>query len=102
MRLKAMNAYTHKLPLVETPKDEQPPLIGKTTAESLLSGTINGMAFELEGFAQAYKKKFGEVSVVLAGGDAELFAGWFPDWQLAPDLALDGLNMILNFNAKAS
>ncbi len=72
MRFKAMQTFTAKLPLVTA--DWNFPLIGYDTKTNLQSGVIAGMTFEIDGFIDAYKHKFGNFNVVLTGGDASYFA----------------------------
>jgi type III pantothenate kinase len=73
MRFKAMNSFTAKLPLVK--KDWNFPLIGFDTKTNMQSGVIAGMAFEIEGFINAYAAKYGNFNAVLTGGDTSYFAG---------------------------
>ena len=76
-------------------------LIGQNTEESILSGILNGSRAEADGIIERYKNTFGEIIVILTGGDAHFF-----DKKLkssifvVPNLVLIGLNVILNFNAK--
>jgi type III pantothenate kinase len=67
MRLKALNYYTAKLPLVKA--DSNTPLIGYDTPSNILSGVILGIVYELEGFINDYSKKFNNFNVLLTGGD---------------------------------
>jgi len=73
MRFKAMQYYTAKLPLVQ--KDWNFPLIGYDTKTNMQSGVIAGMAFEIDGFIDAYAAKYGNFNAVLTGGDTSYFAG---------------------------
>jgi type III pantothenate kinase len=98
MRLKALQSYTAKLPLVEpsNPLD----LLGINTKEAILSGVVMGMTQELQGTIDAYKKRYSKIIVILTGGDAPFFdkklkSGIFAD----ADLLLKGMNFILTHNA---
>ena len=71
MRLKAMNHFTAKLPLVEA--DSNVPLIGYDTKSNMLSGAVLGMAYEIDGFIDEYAKKFDNFNVVLTGGGYSAF-----------------------------
>lgn len=73
MRFKAMQYYTAKLPLVQ--KDWNFPLIGYDTKTNMQSGVIAGMAFEIDGFIDAYAARYGNFNAVLTGGDTSYFAG---------------------------
>src|SRR5882724_6365193 len=67
MRLRAMNQFTAKLPLVKA--EDNVPLIGYDTATNLLSGAVLGTAKEIDGFIDAYREKFGNFNALLTGGD---------------------------------
>lgn len=65
MRLKAMNHFTAKLPLVKP--NANVPLIGYDTATNLLSGAVLGMAYEIDGFINSYNEKYSNFNVHLTG-----------------------------------
>jgi len=97
MRFKALNAFTGKLPLVS---DINPaPLTGSNTTDSIRSGVINGTVSEIEGIISMYRQKYPSLEVILTGGNHYFF-----DKQLkiktfaAPNLVLEGLNIILEYN----
>ena len=95
MRFQAMNAFTGKLPLVE-PTDFTG-LIGKTTAESLLSGVINGVCEEIKGLIARYIEQYEDLTAVITGGDHEYLHNKLKINIFAvPDLVLLGLNEILD------
>lgn len=73
MRFKAMQIFTAKLPEVQ--KDWNFPLIGYDTKTNMQSGVIAGMAFEIDGFINAYSAKYANFNAVLTGGDTSYFAG---------------------------
>jgi type III pantothenate kinase len=73
MRFKSMQLFTAKLPLVQ--KDWNFPLIGYDTKTNLQSGVIAGMTYEIDGFIEAYRSKYGNFNAVLTGGDTSYFAG---------------------------
>ena len=72
MRYKALNTFTEKLPLLknELPND----LIGNSTNESIYSGVVNGLLFEIEGFISQYSLKFQDLTIILTGGDTDFLA----------------------------
>jgi len=97
MRLKAMNQYTAKLPFV--PPDNNVPLIGYDTATNLLGGVVLGMAYEIDGFINAYKEKFVNFNVLLTGGDIAYLASHLKNKIFAdPDLIFKGLYEISELN----
>jgi|WetSurMetagenome_2_1015567.scaffolds.fasta_scaffold57312_4 type III pantothenate kinase len=97
LRFKALNAFTGKLPLIND--ISAAPLIGVNTTDSIRSGVINGAICEMEGIIGMYLSKYPSIEVILTGGNHYFF-----DKQLkiktfaAPNLVLDGLNIILDFN----
>ena len=97
MRLKAMNQFTAKLPLVKA--DSNVPLIGYDTNSNLLSGVVLGMAKEIDGFIEAYDEKFGNFNVLLTGGDLVHLASHLKNKIFAdPDLIFKGLYAISEVN----
>jgi type III pantothenate kinase len=97
MRLKAMNQFTAKLPLVKA--DSNVPLIGYDTDTNLLSGAVLGLAKEIDGFIYAYKEKFGNFNVLLTGGDLVHLASHLKNKIFAdPDLIFKGLYAISEVN----
>ena len=98
MRLKALNTFTDKLPLIALNSNYRA-LIGTNTSESILSGVQNGALFEISGFIEQYKQQYSEVKIVITGGDSAFFEVALKNSIFAsPDLVLLGLNEILNFN----
>lgn len=99
MRFSALNHFTAKLPLVEY--EEGGKLIGTDTKYSILSGVINGMAFEMDGFIDAYAAKYKGLQVILTGGNAVRFEHALKNRIFAhPNLVLWGLKTIHNYNEK--
>jgi type III pantothenate kinase len=97
MRLKALNHFTQKLPLVEV--SELPKLVGTTSNESIASGVVNGIIAEINGIIQQYEKQFPSIKVFLTGGNAPFFLSSLKNNIFAsPLLTLHGLNVIANIN----
>jgi type III pantothenate kinase len=97
MRFKALHTFTDKLPLI-TMKGINDPL-GRDTEQSILSGVINGIISETEGFSALYKRKYPQLKVILSGGDAHYFDRKLKISIFAvPNIVLSGLNQILRFN----
>lgn len=99
MRFKALNTFTNKLPEIKWTEGVRPKSLGNSTVTSMLSGVINGVISEIEGFIDSYGKQYNHVKIVLTGGDAIFFEkevknGIFAD----PNLVLKGLNEILLYN----
>lgn len=100
MRLKAMHQFTRKLPYVKFDTATSPlPLIGKNTQECLLSGAVNGAAYEIEKSIEYYKEQYPTLKVVICGGDTTFLAKAVKNSIFAdPLLVLKGLNIILQYN----
>jgi type III pantothenate kinase len=101
MRFKALNQFTHKLPLVEPSGNTT--LIGDSTNSAILNGVINGIRYEIEGMIAECERNYEDLTIILTGGDAPLF-----DYKLkktifvVQNLVSVGLNSILNYNAPNS
>lgn len=99
MRFQALHNFTSKLPLVSF--DENAKLTGTTTKESVLSGVINGVIAEVDGVIDRYRMLYGDIEVVLTGGDMNFFRKTLKNRIFAvSNLVLSGLNLILEFNVK--
>ena len=97
MRLKALNYYTAKLPLVKA--DANIPLIGYDTNTNILTGVEMGMAKEIDGFIEAYREKYRNFNVLLTGGDIVYLASHLKNKIFAdPDLIFKGLYAISEVN----
>jgi type III pantothenate kinase len=94
MRYRSLNFYTGKLPLLEPLAEAE--LIGNTTAGSIHSGVLNGMALEIEGIISRYRTMYPDLECILTGGDHAVFHGKLKSRIFAaPTLTLEGLNSIL-------
>jgi type III pantothenate kinase len=99
MRLQAMHEFTHKLPLpnLNWPEDFE----GKSTEQSLLSGVCIGVTDEINGRIARYTERYGQLQVIICGGNSHLLAKHIKNNIFAaPSLVLMGLNQILLFNVK--
>lgn len=99
IRFQALHKFTAKLPLIQPV--EEVPLTGNSTDQSIQSGVINGITFEIEGFMSFYKNKYPGVAFILCGGDTAFFENKLKQSIFAcPDLVLHGLNGILKHNVR--
>ena len=99
MRYKSLHHFTDKLP--ELRRTDEVSLIGNSTNNSVHSGVINGVVYEINGIIEAYKLKYEKLTVVLTGGDAIFLAKRFKNGIFAnPNFLLEGLNYILTQNSK--
>ncbi len=72
MRYQALHDYTAKLPLLENNPPES--FIGNSTNQSIYSGVVNGLCYEIEGFISEYSVKNEQFTIILTGGDAIFLA----------------------------
>jgi type III pantothenate kinase len=102
MRLKSLNTFTAKLPLIEVDtKNDGWDLIlmGYDTRTNILSGVIFGMAAEIDGIISQYEEKYNNFNVILTGGDAPYFTHFLKHPVVAePDLIFKGLYAISEAN----
>jgi type III pantothenate kinase len=97
MRFKAVNTFTARLPLVSATGNVD--LIGNSTETCIQSGVINGLLAEIDGIIVRYGQEFGDLRVILCGGDASFFENKLKASIFAsPELVLVGLNSILIYN----
>lgn len=97
LRFKSMNDYTANLPLIEEYK--QTALIGDSTKNSLMSGVINGVTAEIDGFIERYTQQFPQLTIFLTGGDAILFDNALKSSIFVDqNFTLKGLFLILKHN----
>jgi type III pantothenate kinase len=100
MRFNALHHFTAKLPKVNAAHVQS--FIGVDTRTSILTGVVQGIVNEVEGFHQLYKRRFGNVKIVLTGGDSHYLSGLLKLSIFAtPDLVLHGLYEILQHAKKS-
>lgn len=99
MRLRAMHEFTARLPEVNLHPVQN--WIGDSTQTAMNNGAILGTFLEIEGYRQRWEKEWGQLKVVLTGGDAGfLTQSMLTDTVHEPDLVFIGLNKILNHNVE--
>lgn len=97
LRAKALHNFTSKLPFVEVEGNFN--LIGKSTAECIESGILNGILGEIQYIIDCYLDKYEGLSIFLTGGDSHLFETKIKQTIFVnSDIVLIGLNCILNYN----
>ena len=88
-RFKALNRYSRRLPLVNTP--DEAPSTGSSIESSIEAGVISGIIFEIGG----YLEKDPSNIVVFTGGDANYFAKRMKkSIFVVPNLVLMGLALL--------
>ena len=97
MRLRSMNKFTEKLPVVE--KNGDTPLLGYDTETAMRSGAILGACYEIEGYISSLRQEYPGLLIFLTGGDAFLLADKLKTSIFVDDcIVLKGLNRILYHN----
>lgn len=95
MRLKALNHYTARLPLVD-PAGAEVPLWGNDTVSALRAGAVRGVVAELEYYRSLIG---GDCRCVITGGGAEPIRSLLSfDVLIEPNLVPMGLNRIISYN----
>jgi type III pantothenate kinase len=72
LRYESLHNYTSKLPLLSL--ENATNFVGRSTAESIHSGVINGLVCEIDGFIDRYKALGSKFIIILTGGDSEFLA----------------------------
>ena len=99
MRFKALNKFTGKLPLI-TPESEYS-FPGHNTSDAIKAGVITGIIYEINEYIRTFGKSHPDGKVVLTGGDGAFFKDKINHQYLyMPDIVMEGLNFILEYNAK--
>ena len=98
MRFKALNKFTGKLPLVSQTENYTFP--GRNTTDAIVAGVISGVTYEINEYIRTFEKKYTDFKILLTGGDSGYLKNKI-DHQLTyvPDIVIDGLNIILEYNA---
>ncbi|MGI8892935.1 MAG: type III pantothenate kinase [Bacteroidia bacterium] len=99
MRYKSLSHFTSKLPLIQHRSFSH--YTGSSTEESIIAGVTVGMISEAEGFIEKYQRDYGDIQLIITGGDSSLFDNTLKNSIfVAPNLALTGLNVILIYNVE--
>lgn len=97
LRLRSLHEFTQKLPLVGMVTDQ--PFLGHDTNSALISGAVYGIVFEIDGYINALKIKYPQLSTFLTGGSIFYFDNKLKNAIFAErNLVLIGLNRILQYN----
>ncbi|MDG1219393.1 MAG: pantothenate kinase, partial [Flavobacteriaceae bacterium] len=72
---------------------------GSNTQDSIISGVINGVIFEIEGFIDQYSSKYNNLTVILTGGDSDFLSKRLKISIFAnQNFLLEGLNDLVKLN----
>lgn len=100
MSLQALHTFTAKLPLVEVAPDRKAPVLGRSTEESIVAGTLGATTLALAGYVALYRERCPQLRVLLTGGDAHRLDST-AGWEHVPHLTLIGLNHIMTSSEQA-
>jgi type III pantothenate kinase len=95
MRMRAMHEYTARLPLATMELPDS--FVGNSTITCLQSGAIWGTIAEVQAMITMYQAQYGEVAVILTGGDSALLQQHIVHRRADPNWVLEGLITILKF-----
>jgi type III pantothenate kinase len=99
LRFRALPVFTAGLPLVQP--GEMSGTLGNSTESAIRNGVQLGALLEVEGVIARMRGEWDKLNVLLTGGDADFFAKNLKTLIFAnPDLVLEGLNKILNYNVQ--
>jgi len=97
IKFKSLHAYTANLP--ELSFEEEAPIIGDSTKNSILSGVVNGTIAEINGIIEWYEGKFNDLTIFMSGGSAIFFESKIKHSIFAiPNMVLLGLLSIYEYN----
>jgi type III pantothenate kinase len=97
LRYESLHNYTAKLPLLK--KEKPIDIVGNSTTQSIHSGVINGVSFEIEGFINSVLDKNDNFIIILTGGDAVFLAERLKNTIFAnPNFLLESLNQTFQYN----
>jgi type III pantothenate kinase len=98
MRYKALNHFTHQLPLLEPKQFNN--FIGKNTRDSIHNGVMSGMSNEIIGAVNAYTENYPDLKLIITGGDYLYFQDIIEKKAIfaEPNLTLIGINLLLLHN----
>jgi len=99
MRLRALHEFTGKLPLAELSDSFSFP--GTSTLDAIAGGVVMGLVFEINEYIRTFEKRYNALIAVITGGDGEKLSSLTDRRVICnPDLVSDGLNYLLEYNAK--
>ena len=98
MRLAVLHEKTKNLPLLSVPAEPQL-FLGTNSEGAIMSGVINGICYEIDGFIEDYRRKFKDIAILITGGDAICVQKSIKNTIFAaPNVVLTGLNEIIKYN----
>jgi type III pantothenate kinase len=99
LRYESLHNYTAKLPLLASESPDY--FIGNSTANSIHSGVVNGLAHEIDGFIEEYRARYSNFIIILTGGDSEFLAKRLKNTIFAnSNFLLESLNQTFQYKIK--
>jgi type III pantothenate kinase len=99
LRYAALHNFTAKLPLLEVSNPEH--FVGNSTSESIHSGVVNGLVYEIDGFIEDYKALHSKFIIILTGGDTVFLAKRLKNTIFAnSNFLLESLNQLFQYKIK--
>ena len=99
LRYESLHQFTAKLPLLNLESPEN--YVGKSTSESIHSGVVNGLVYEIDGFIDEYKADGSKIIIILTGGDAVFLAKRLKNTIFAnSNFLLESLNQTFQYKIK--
>jgi len=97
LRYEALHNYTSNLPLLVKELPES--TIGNSTNQSIHSGVINGITYEIDGFINDYSNIYKNFIIILTGGDSDFLAKRLKNTIFASqNFLLESLNQLFQYN----
>lgn len=99
MRFRALHTFTGRLPLENLSDSFTSP--GTNTRDAIIAGVITGVVYEINEYIRTFEEKHKNLKVVITGGDGKFLKEKITGGvNYLPDIVIDGLNYILEYNAK--
>ena len=97
MRLKALNHFTGRLPLVDA--DGELPEMGYDTETAIRSGVTQSIKYEIDGYITTMRNKYPSLVVYITGGGCLKHQYTESNFIFTEDhMVAEGLNIILQYN----
>ena len=99
MRYGVLSEKTSNLPKLERKYPLH--ITGSSTEDSIHSGIINGIVYEIREYISEYQKQYNDINIILTGGDSDFLSKPLKISIFANrNFLLEGLNFILNLNTE--
>jgi type III pantothenate kinase len=99
MRFRALNQFTGRLPLVSRNETYSSP--ARKTTDAIIAGVITGIIYEINEYIRTFENEHNNLKIIITGGDSSFLKGKISSQAIyMPDILIDGLNFILEYNAK--